>query len=938
MSFTQPFLLWALPLALVPPILHLLSLRRARRETFSDLTLLRSVDAESRPARRLRSWLLALVRAALTACLILAWAGPVVSRDAGAGEAGTGTDLVILLDASYSMGYRVHGRTRLEAAAAAAGAVVRSLGPGDRAAVAVFSDRWEAPAPGPAWAGGKAEALDLLAKATLSHRGTDVCAALAGAHALLAKPGTGERRGRKVVLVLSDGARHGLSCPAPEPEPGVKVLGTTWEDEPSNGWIASAGPADQSSPASPALSVRGLGSGPGAGATQARLFISGSRTGAAGLDLGRSSGDRAVLRLGPARDERRPAWRGWVELTADALSSDDRWYFSFRHGRRPRALCLYGSPGFFRAGQAGYFLKELLGAEQGSLLGWDADFLELSRLAEAPLSDYRVVVIADFGEVPEPVRTALEDFGRSGGGLWVLPGAMTPDSALAGLGRLLPAAAGPLEESSAPFGLTAAGDGRFSEFELSKVAVRRARRLEPRPGSVVVFRRADGAAVMAAGPLGRGGVALWGAPLDLESSNLGLKPAFALWTQRSLEAAASDNEPPTEVLQLGVGAPIALAWREGEPLPSSVKVRSPEGRLSQLYPKGRRVVYEDTSVPGLYSVVEEGRSSRESVYAVNLDRSRESDLTRAGSPPWQRVRAEALEEDLKDALFGTEARGSVLAAAGLLLMLEMLLALPRRGSRVRARLRTGAAAACLLALLPAAPASAQENAPHGDRFVWSQLKLGPDWDPYPEVHKDALELFGRVTSVLVWPERRVLAPEDELLFESPLVVLAGLGAPPDLTERQLRNLRSFVSGGGILWIEDVSGAAASPFDRWVRRRFLPELLPEAELAPLPSDHVVYKTFFFLRGPAGRASVRPALEAVLWDGRAAVLYSRNDILGAWAKDGLGRPLFACVPGGEAQRHQSRKLTLNILMYGLTGSYKADAVHQPFLLQKMRMGVP
>ena len=325
---------------------------------------------------------------------------------------------------------------------------------------------------------------------------------------------------------------------------------------------------------------------------------------------------------------------------------------------------------------------------------------------------------------------------------------------------------------------------------------------------------------------------------------------------------------------------------------------------------------------------------------MNTDRGRESDPSRAESPPWSLIRSDAFEEDLRGALFGREARASFLAAAALLLMVEMLLAFPWR-QRTAAFLSVFILGIPVLAQPP--PASGERPAPppssaYGDLFVWSQLKLGPDWDPYPDAHREALELFGRVTSVLVWPERRVLSPEDELLFESPLLLLVGASAPPALTERQFRNLRNFVSGGGMLWIEDVSGAAASSFDRWVRKIFLPTLLPEAELAPLPSDHVIYKTFFFLRGPAGRANVRPSLEGVAWGGRIAVLYSRNDILGAWAKDGLGRPLFTCAPGGEAQRHNSRKLTLNILMYSLTGSYKADAVHQPYLLEKMRMGVP
>ncbi|MDD5628862.1 MAG: DUF4159 domain-containing protein, partial [Elusimicrobia bacterium] len=217
----------------------------------------------------------------------------------------------------------------------------------------------------------------------------------------------------------------------------------------------------------------------------------------------------------------------------------------------------------------------------------------------------------------------------------------------------------------------------------------------------------------------------------------------------------------------------------------------------------------------------------------------------------------------------------------------------------------------------------------------TQLRLGPTWDPYPDAPAEALQLLGTVTSVLVEPGRRVITLKDPALFTSPLVILAGREAPPPLDAEEARHLRAYLTAGGMLWIEDTSGLARSSFDRWVRGT-LKDVLPESGLQPLPADHVVYRTFFLLRGAAGRVMLRGTLEGISWGERPAVLYSRNDLLGAWVKDALGRPLLPCLPGGEAQRHNARKLTLDILMYSLTGSYKSDAVHQPFLLQKMRLG--
>jgi hypothetical protein len=286
---------------------------------------------------------------------------------------------------------------------------------------------------------------------------------------------------------------------------------------------------------------------------------------------------------------------------------------------------------------------------------------------------------------------------------------------------------------------------------------------------------------------------------------------------------------------------------------------------------------------------------------------------------------EAIGEDFARLVRGRELRSAFLGLALALLALESLLAAPRSARR------TLLAAAFLL--LPPPGARAQQ----GDRLTWNALRVGPSWDPYPGVHREILEFLSGVTSVLSSAESRVLTLRDPELFSAPLVVLAGREAPPALDDDELRRLRDFLSSGGMLWVEDVSGVSASSFDAWVRTTLL-QALPDASLRPLPAGHVLFKTFFLARRVGGRARVTPFVEGVERDGRLVVVYSRNDLLGAWAKDPLGRFLFDCAPGGETQRMDARKLTVNILMYALTGNYKEDAVHQPFLLEKLRRGGP
>ena len=914
MNFHNPVFLWALPAAGLPILLHLLSLRRPRREPFSAVWILAEIQRRSSPRSRLRSALLAASRAGLIGLLILAYAGP--SLDAPAAAGGSGLSLVVLLDASYSMGLRGAGKSRFEALKAEALALLRTLGPADRVAFSPFSDEpalaagaleWRAPA----------QAAAALRNAELTSRGTDFGPPLRAALDLLSGA-----PGRRVALVLTDGARHGFPRPAPKADAGTLVLGSVFPESAANAFVRDARPSPGSTAAKPEISLQAAVAGERERESSADLWSGGRRLSAVSLRL---RPEAAVdLSLPPPRPRAPAAWSGRVSLRTDALPADDEYFFSFRHPEWPRVLCLFGTPAFFGPLSGGYFLREFLGARGESLAAAAADFLELDRWEEADLGAYRAVILADFRAVDARTGASLEAFVRGGGGLWILPGGRTSPASYQSLAAWLPAEVGPTFESSRPYGISPEGTD-LSGYDLERAAVARLLRLTPKRGAGVSLRTAEGAPLAVSGRWGAGRVILWASSLDAAATNLGVKPVFASLIRKTLEEAAPGKAGEEKVLQVRVGRPLVRTWGSEEAAPIRVRIFSPDGRTADLAVKNRRFEFPRTSVPGLYRVVWETREEVEEIYAVNLDRSGESDPAPEARPPWRVLEAGKISEGFRRAVYGRDLGPWALAGAVLLLLMEMILSLPWKAA-------AGVAAALLLAL----PVRVQgAEAASGDRFVWTQLKWGPSWDPYPGAHAGALEFLGTATSVLVRPARRELAPTDPGLFESPLVILAGRQAPPPLDEPAVRALRQYLLSGGMLWIEDVSGAASSPFDRWVRKT-VPVLLPEAELKAIGSDHVLYKTFFLLRGPAGRVQIQGALEGVAWGGRSAVVYSRNDLLGAWAEDALGRPLLACLPGGEPQRHAARKLTLNILMYSLTGNYKEDAVHQPFLLQKLRGG--
>jgi len=70
-----------------------------------------------------------------------------------------------------------------------------------------------------------------------------------------------------------------------------------------------------------------------------------------------------------------------------------------------------------------------------------------------------------------------------------------------------------------------------------------------------------------------------------------------------------------------------------------------------------------------------------------------------------------------------------------------------------------------------------------------------------------------------------------------------------------------------------------------------------------------------------------------DGVSSVIIGAHDWAAAWARDVSGLPLYPVVPGGEQQREYAYRAGVNMVMYALTGNYKADQVHLPAIMQRL-----
>jgi hypothetical protein len=193
---------------------------------------------------------------------------------------------------------------------------------------------------------------------------------------------------------------------------------------------------------------------------------------------------------------------------------------------------------------------------------------------------------------------------------------------------------------------------------------------------------------------------------------------------------------------------------------------------------------------------------------------------------------------------------------------------------------------------------------------------------------------------------------DEIAFFPILYwpVLASARPLPDVT---LAKIDAYMKQGGMIIFDTRDYGQGVPTGHQLRsedgtplQRLLGRLdIPRLE--PVPEAHVLTKSFYLIRAFPGRyeggqlwveaesaeEKSNPGRRARRSDGVSSILVTGNDLAAAWALDEQNRPLYPTVPGGEAQREQAFRTGINIVMYALTGNYKADQVHVPALLERL-----
>jgi hypothetical protein len=166
-------------------------------------------------------------------------------------------------------------------------------------------------------------------------------------------------------------------------------------------------------------------------------------------------------------------------------------------------------------------------------------------------------------------------------------------------------------------------------------------------------------------------------------------------------------------------------------------------------------------------------------------------------------------------------------------------------------------------------------------FTIGRLKYsgGGDWYANPTSIPNWLRSLQTYLGMRTLSGEQVVSLKDDSAWTVPILYATGHGNI-DFDESEAETLRTYLLSGGFLWVDDNYGMN-SYFRRNIRKVF-----PQKKLLPIGSDHLLYRSFFKLKGlpKVHEHDGEPAQGFGLFDqGRMIVFYSYSSDIGDGLED-------------------------------------------------------
>jgi hypothetical protein len=563
---------------------------------------------------------------------------------------------------------------------------------------------------------------------------------------------------------------------------------------------------------------------------------------------------------------------------------------------------------------------------------------ELNSLMDAGLS---MLVLADVGLLPDDLAQTLPKWVENGGVLLRFAGprlAAASDDLLPVTLRSGDRTLGSALSWETPQGIAPFPDNSpFAGLTIDpKVTV--SRQVLAEPGPELAERTwaslLDGTPLVTAQKRGKGLIVLFHVTANADWSSLPLSGLFLSMLQRVAGLDATVAGAPTSGQDSNY-VPRLLLSGEGVLVPPDGTVQS----VTVTAMETAKVSLE--TPPGLY--VRQGRER-----ALNHDLNAQSLKAMAASVGGTPVQAyaQAPRQDLSPYLF---------ALAALIFLVDTLATIFLGGGFRR---NITVAAALLFLALPLwhpAPALAQDKVEtqpsETDMLAALQTRLAYIKTGDAELDDTSAAGLRGLTAYLTDRTSASLAEPvgldvdtDELVFY-PIIYWPVPDNATALSDATRAKVSAYMKNGGTIFFDTrdggvdttALGGGSSALQTLLQKINLPPL------EPIPDSHVLTRSFYLLENFPGRYDGgRPWVEAQsnttsansgAADGVSSIIIGSNDYAAAWAIGDNGQPLYAMVPGNDRQREFALRTGINLVMYALTGNYKADQVHIPALLERL-----
>ena len=536
MGFLTPLFLIGLAGLAIPVLIHLTRQEKGKPLRFPSLMFLRRIPFEETSRRRIRHWMLLVMRLAALGLLVAAFARPFVRGGALASVGGPGPEeVVILLDRSYSMDLGDNWARAVDHAKGVAAA----LRPQDRVSLVTFSETPHLLHRSINDPVRIAATLDTLRTGSLATR---LGPAVKLARSTLAASDLARQR----VVVISDFQRTGWR---PDPDatlPAEVVIETVVIGEEGVANLAltdleldrqSAGNRERVT-----VSARLINTGDTEATTEVTLAIDDTDIGTATVTA--PAGGAVPVTFDPftlthafTRGEVRVA-----EAPGAGLGEDNALHFVASPGGDLTVLIV--DP--VGEGDSNLYLRGALGIAEGA--GFTTLLLR-GAPNDSQLATADVVVLngAPFpgGNAGDRLRTFVEE----GGGLLI---ALGQRSAIPSVhAEFLPATVGPVTEGTGErrLGFVDYDHAVFEAFmgprsgDFSQAAFYRTRRLDVTGGRVTA-QFDDGTPALVEGRRGKGRILIWASGLDRFWNNLALQPVYLPFVHRMTRFLGGRGEVP----------------------------------------------------------------------------------------------------------------------------------------------------------------------------------------------------------------------------------------------------------------------------------------------------------------------------------------------------------------------------------------------------------